>query len=355
MTDLTVKKLEERIKELEEAEKVFIAKEQKNKVITDSLPLAIFEINDKGIITFANKFASKVLGYEEPGLTGQISFDLIIPEDRERAMKDLSEVMKGDTSPGNEYTLIRKDGSRFTALFQTKRVFQNNKVIGVRGFLFDITKSQKAENELRRIYSAVEDSTEAILITDMTGKPLYLNQEFGFLFGYTLSMLSEFDINSILKKENEVKTILNSIKEEAEWKGETVADTINGRINFELRCSEIMNDEYIPVELLWIFSDITERKRAENERLQKEKLEGVLEMAGAACHEFNQPLQVILGYSQLIMDYGKIEDSTSKKLQIIKKEALELGEITKKLQNITKYETTDYLEGKIIDIHKASK
>lgn len=37
--------------------------------------------------------------------------------------------------------------------------------------------------------------------------------------------------------------------------------------------------------------DVTERKILEEERLQREKLEAVLEIAGAVCHELNQPLR----------------------------------------------------------------
>jgi signal transduction histidine kinase len=43
-----------------------------------------------------------------------------------------------------------------------------------------------------------------------------------------------------------------------------------------------------------ITRDITERRRAEEEAKRREKLQGVLEMAGAVCHELNQPLQVLM-------------------------------------------------------------
>ena len=49
-----------------------------------------------------------------------------------------------------------------------------------------------------------------------------------------------------------------------------------------------------------VLSDLTEKNRAAQNCLQKEKLEGVLEIAGAVCHEFNQPLQAISGYAELM-------------------------------------------------------
>ena len=50
------------------------------------------------------------------------------------------------------------------------------------------------------------------------------------------------------------------------------------------------------------FVDISEQKQAEQERIKKEKLQGVIEMAGAVCHELNQPMQVVLGISELLPD-----------------------------------------------------
>ena len=104
-----------------------------------------------------------------------------------------------------------------------------------------------------------------------------------------------------------------------------------------------------------IIRDITIRRRLEKERLEKEKLSGVLEMAGATCHEFNQPMQVILGYSEILQIKISEDNPFKKKLKILKQQINLMGLLTKKLQNITKYETMDYLEGKIIDIDKASK
>ena len=97
------------------------------------------------------------------------------------------------------------------------------------------------------------------------------------------------------------------------------------------------------------------RRQLEEERLQRERLQGVIEMAGAACHELNQPLQVLSLQSHYLLN-GLPEDSpVLEKLKTIKEMTDRLGQITKKIMRITRYETKDYIEGsKIIDIDKAS-
>ena len=103
------------------------------------------------------------------------------------------------------------------------------------------------------------------------------------------------------------------------------------------------------------FIDISERKRAEHERLQKEKLQGIMEMAGAVCHEMNQPLMGIFGYSELISMGLAETDPLKEGILKIKEQVDKLGEITKKLMKITRYETKEYLDGKIVDIDKSTR
>ncbi len=97
------------------------------------------------------------------------------------------------------------------------------------------------------------------------------------------------------------------------------------------------------------------RRQLEEEKFQKERLQGVIEMAGAACHELSQPLQTLAAYSHSLL-YDLPENSpVVEKITMIKKAIFEAGQITKKIMNITKYETKEYINGsKIIDIDKAS-
>ena len=93
--------------------------------------------------------------------------------------------------------------------------------------------------------------------------------------------------------------------------------------------------------------------QAETDRLRHEKMHGIVEMAGAVCHELNQPLQAISGYAELLlMDMEKDHPSYAR-IQTIKDQVYRIGAITQKLMGINRYETMEYLEGKIIDIDKS--
>ena len=91
-------------------------------------------------------------------------------------------------------------------------------------------------------------------------------------------------------------------------------------------------------------------------RIEREKLNSVLEIAGAVCHELNQPLQVIMGYTEMLQQNFSPGSPHFAKVTMISDQAAKLGSITKKLAAVTRYETKNYIQKtRIVDIHKASE
>ncbi|NQT70299.1 MAG: response regulator [Desulfobacteraceae bacterium] len=88
---------------------------------------------------------------------------------------------------------------------------------------------------------------------------------------------------------------------------------------------------------------------------EKEKFQGVLEMAGAVCHEMNQPMQVVSGVSELLMMDIQDDNPLYENIKTVQEQIDKMGAITNKLMGVTQYKTKDYLKGKIIDIDKATK
>jgi hypothetical protein len=119
--------------------------------------------------------------------------------------------------------------------------------------------------------------------------------------------------------------------------------------------------------LLWVsgtiggatgFYILKQKIRNLNESLIKlsdqEKMQGVLEMAGAVCHELNQPLQEALTASEMIQDKINSNSSIDEELVFMIDGLEKMGTITDKLMQVTKYKTKKYLKGEIIDLDEAS-
>lgn len=96
--------------------------------------------------------------------------------------------------------------------------------------------------------------------------------------------------------------------------------------------------------------------KARQASLRQQKLKGAMELAGAACHELNQPMQVVLGYSELLINDMQPGNPADGKLREIIVHIEKMDRILKKVRAITRYEAMDYIEGiRIIDIDKASQ
>lgn len=108
-------------------------------------------------------------------------------------------------------------------------------------------------------------------------------------------------------------------------------------------------------ELLTRMESVLLQKIMIKKLVEKEKFSAVIETAGAVCHELNQPLQVVKGYSELLLTDISKNNPLHSKLKIIKDQTHKMGELTKKLMQITKYETKHYSgDTKIIDLNRAA-
>lgn len=96
--------------------------------------------------------------------------------------------------------------------------------------------------------------------------------------------------------------------------------------------------------------------RAMQERLVAGgKREAVIELAGAAAHEMNQPLTGILGRAALLDRKLEAEHPGRRDLEIIREQAERLGRCVARLARVSSYDTTEYVgERRILDLEQAS-
>jgi CheY-like chemotaxis protein len=98
-----------------------------------------------------------------------------------------------------------------------------------------------------------------------------------------------------------------------------------------------------------------ELKETQEKLIEKEKVSAVVEMAGAASHELNQPLTAIMGNLQLVMSKLPEADPLAKRIDKVLGQVDRMVDIVKKIGQITRYRTKEYAENvRIVDIDKSS-
>ena len=91
--------------------------------------------------------------------------------------------------------------------------------------------------------------------------------------------------------------------------------------------------------------------------MEAERLKTLLEIAGGAAHEINQPLTAILGYAEMTQNILEKDPDHSghKYQQQIINATLRINDILKKMQTIRSYQTRPYTHGhNIVDFEQSS-
>ena len=153
------------ITERKKAEAALSESERRFRELADLLPQGIYEADVTGRLTYANRIAQEMSGYNEEDLRkGLNAMTVFAPEDRQRAAVVFSRMVEhGTRSPENtEYKALRKDGSTFPVSIFSSPVTREGRIVGIRGIIIDITERKRAEEDLRAANEQLVASDEEL-------------------------------------------------------------------------------------------------------------------------------------------------------------------------------------------------
>jgi two-component system, cell cycle sensor histidine kinase and response regulator CckA len=174
----------------------------------------------------------------------------------------------------------------------------------------EVIDHTRAEDSIRLLGSAVEQSKESILITDaeldLPGPRItFVNTAFTKMTGYTVEEAIG-KTPRLLQGPRTDKAVLSRLRQDLE-RGETfTGETINYRKDGREFCLEwqvapLRNGLGKITHFVAIQRDVTERRQFEGRSFQSQKMETVGKLAGGIAHEFNSILTAIIGQSELLL------------------------------------------------------
>jgi PAS domain S-box-containing protein len=183
--NITARKLTE--KHLRETEK-------KYRDLAESLPQVIFEVDLNGTLKYLNQTGYQLFGYTPEDFAKDFNvLETFIPEDRERVARDIMLNMQGQKLGRQDYTAVRKDGTKFPVGVHASRVMSGQTATGVRGILIDLTSTQRAKEEKKRLEIQLQQAQKMEAIGALAGGIAHdFNNILSAIIGYTeLAMLNE--------------------------------------------------------------------------------------------------------------------------------------------------------------------
>jgi PAS domain S-box-containing protein len=270
------------ITERKKAEEELIRLSSAVKMTTDSI--VIGDLNAK--IIDVNEATLKMYGTDDKrDLIGKNSFDLIAPEDREKALAGMEEVLEKGYVKSREYHIITKDGGRIPVEMNTAIMKDaDGKPIGFVGISRDITERKRAEEALQEAkekwVSLTENTNDIAMIVSSEGTIQYINRT---IPPYTPEETIGKTVYEYIPREQHdvMRKSLRKVFKMGEPDSFEISSNIPkiGSIWFSTKAVPIKRDGKV-VSVILISADITERKKAEEKiRASEERYRSLVELA----------------------------------------------------------------------------
>jgi PAS domain S-box-containing protein len=169
------------------AEEALRQSETRYRSIVETSIVGICSVDDDYRFTYLNRTMAGMLGYSPGELLGRSPSELIPAEDRGVYESRVADRKRGMSSVF-EHRMVHKDGScRDVLVSAVPIVDAEGRFRGSFGVFFDITEHNAATRQVRRLAAAMDQLSEAILITDARGTIVHVNPAFEQMTGYTVA------------------------------------------------------------------------------------------------------------------------------------------------------------------------
>jgi two-component system, cell cycle sensor histidine kinase and response regulator CckA len=194
---------------------------------------------------------------------------------------------------------------------------------------------QSAEEQLRKLSRAVEQSADVVMITDRNGIIEYVNPAFETLTGYARDEAigqTPRILKSWQQRPEDYQNLWTTILSGNVYRSILVNRKKNGDIYYLEQSITPVRDAVGKItHFISNGRDLTEQIHLKAELLQSQKMDAVGRLAGGVAHDFNNLLTIITSYSELALDAVVSGSSLESKLQEILAAARRAAQLTRQL------------------------
>ncbi len=316
--------------------------EEKFRRIVETAREGIWVLDTEDRTTYVNRRMAEMLGYREDEMIGKKPFDFLIEKEHAGAHQGF-EHRESEIRGVLDFKFHRRDGSFLWGMLSTTPIQDSEgRIIGFLGMITDVTERKRAEAALKeshgRLITILESLDAIVYVADMeTHEVLFANnyarEEFGDIVGKICRNPLQIgqDGSAVFCTSDKLLT--------AEGKPAGVCasefqNTVTGKW-FDVRDRAIpwLDGRMVRLE---IATDITARKRMEEEVIKSQKLESIGILAGGIAHDFNNVLTGIMGNISLVMLDKDLSEKTRKRLAGAEKSCTKAKDLTQRLLTFAK-------------------
>ena len=283
------------------------AYERRFRQTLEDIDMVALMVDLRGHLTFCNRYLLRLTGWARDEVLGSDWVERFVPAEQRSDVRAVIDRLEryGDFPATFEGEVVTRQGQRrLIAWNNTLARDAQGQVIGLTAIGEDVTERRLAEEQVRKLSRAVEQSPAIVQITDRQGRIEYVNPKFTEVTGYTFDEVHGRNPNILKSGEtpaSEYRQLWQDLIAGGEWRGEFHNRRKDGSLYWESAVISALRDgEGEITHFLAVKEDITERKRLQQEvetsgreLARAQALAAMGQMATMLAHDLRNPLSSV--------------------------------------------------------------
>ena len=274
----------------------------------------VFVKDLQGRYVLFNDAMARLTGKRVEDVLGRDISAIVGGEEARRVMAHDRQVIESGLPITAEESLTVNGVTRTVQATKVPHRDAKGKVIGVIGISRDITERKQAEQRLADQAALIDKARDAIIVRDLEHRVTYWNKSAERLFGWTVEEVLGRNVRELLQHESPLfEEAAQAVLIDGDWVGELYVESKGGRkLIVESRWTLVRDETGQPRSIFVINTDVTERKKLEQQFLRAQRLESIGTLAGGVAHDLNNALTPIIMSINLLS--ARFPDPESQKL-----------------------------------------
>ena len=334
--DLEVR-VQERTEEALRAGGAVLEAEERLRFLLDAAGIGYWDYDIAADATQRSLRHDQIFGYTEPlaQMNRATFLKHVHPADRPAIEAQVTKTITGN-SPSLEFRIVRPDQSVHWVWLQGRatHIDAAGNAGHISGIIVDITDRKRTEEELREQAQLLNLAHDAILSLDWNGTIRFWSRGAEEMYGWTAAEALGRISHELLKTvfPERLREIERKADALGHWEGELVHTRKDGSTRRVASRWAVRRDSSgRPLGFLEINTDITEKRRIEEQLRHTQKLESLGVLAGGVAHDFNNLLTGILGNASLALENTRPHSSDRVLVEEVMKAAERAADLTRQL------------------------
>ncbi|MCE9532183.1 MAG: PAS domain S-box protein [Planctomycetes bacterium] len=281
---------------------------------------------------------------------------LVHPEDRGAVDRAFQDSLQLHTPQTIEHRIVMPDGRiKFVEENWQVSLDQQGKPVRVTGTCQDITERKLAEEALRLRDRAIQAVSQGILITDpnQPDNPIiFASCGFERMTGYRSDDVIGKNCRFLQGNDTE-REVIRELREAIAAARSCMVEILNYRKDGkpfwnQLTITPVLGPAGQLTHFVGVQTDVTERRRLEDQYRQSQKMEAVGRLAGGVAHDFNNLLTIISGYSELLLAMPSLASGVRESIRPISEAGERAASLTRQLLGFSRQ---TMLQPKVLDLN----